>query len=122
MSVRSARFDASLPAPGRPGNRRGVTSSGAAVPRPALVKAALVVVGTGLGATTALAITAETASQLAAPGGGATIGGNITGLVGTYLALVMVLLVSRIPLSSECSARTACCAGTGGLRHGRSVC
>ena len=97
MSVRSARFDASLPAPGRAGNRRRVTSSGAVAPRPALVKAALVVVGTGLGATTALAITAETASQLAAPGGGATFGGNITGLVGTYLALVMVLLVSRIP-------------------------
>lgn len=55
------------------------------------------VIGSGLGATTALAVTAETASQLAAPGGGATFGGNITGLVGTYLALVMVLLVSRIP-------------------------
>ena len=54
-------------------------------------------VGAGLGATTALAITAETASQLAAPGGWATFGGSLTGLVGTYLALVMVLLVSRIP-------------------------
>jgi predicted ferric reductase len=61
------------------------------------VKAALVVVGVGLGATTALAITTETASQLAAPGGPATFGGSFTGLVGTYLALVMVLLVSRIP-------------------------
>lgn len=55
------------------------------------------VAGAGLGATTALAITAETASQLAAPGGQATFAGNLTGLVGTYLALVMVLLVSRIP-------------------------
>ena len=54
-------------------------------------------VGVGLGVTTALAITAETASQLAAPGGWATFAGSLTGLVGTYLALVMVLLVSRIP-------------------------
>jgi predicted ferric reductase len=56
-----------------------------------------VVVGVGLGATTALTLTAETASQLAAPGGRATFAGSLTGMVGTYLALVMVLLVSRIP-------------------------
>ncbi len=54
-------------------------------------------VGAGLGATTGLAITAETASQLAAPGGRMIFAGSLTGLVGTYLALVMVLLVSRIP-------------------------
>ncbi len=100
MSVRSARFDASLPGRGRTGNR-GRAPSGAAPPRPALVKAALVVVGAGLGVTMALAVTAETASQLSAPGGRATFGGNITGLVGTYLALVMVLLVSRIPFVEQ---------------------
>ena len=100
MSVRSARFDASLPGRGRTGNR-GRAPSGAAPPRPTLVKAALVVVGAGLGVTMALAVTAETASQLSAPGGRATFGGNITGLVGTYLALVMVLLVSRIPFVEQ---------------------
>jgi predicted ferric reductase len=100
MSVRSARFDASLPGRGRTGNR-GRAPSGAAPPRPALIKAALVVVGAGLGVTMALAVTAETASQLSAPGGRATFGGNITGLVGTYLALVMVLLVSRIPFVEQ---------------------
>jgi predicted ferric reductase len=100
MSVRSARFDASLPGRGRTGNR-GRAPSGAAPPRPALVKAALVVVGAGLGVTMALAVTAETASQLSAPGGRATFGGNLTGLVGTYLALVMVLLVSRIPFVEQ---------------------
>ena len=66
-------------------------------PRPALAGAALLVAGVGLGATTALTITAETASQLSAPGGLATFAGNLTGMVGTYLALMMVLLVSRIP-------------------------
>jgi predicted ferric reductase len=55
------------------------------------------VAGIGLGVTTALAITTETASQLTAPGGPATFAGSLTGLVGTYLALLMVLLVSRIP-------------------------
>ena len=44
-----------------------------------------------------LAVTDETSSQLIPPGGWATFGGSLFGLVGTYLALVMVLLVSRIP-------------------------
>jgi predicted ferric reductase len=66
-------------------------------PRPALARAALVVAGAGLGAVTALAITDETASELSARGGPATFIGSLTGLVGTYLALLMVLLVSRIP-------------------------
>lgn len=97
MSARSASFKATLPASGRSAKGRRVPRRGAAPPRPTLVKAALVIVGAGLGATTALAITAETAGQLAAPGGRATFGGSLTGLAGTYLALVMVLLVSRIP-------------------------
>jgi predicted ferric reductase len=66
-------------------------------PRPALARAALVLSGAGLGATTALAISDETASQFTAPGGVATFLGSLTGLVGTYLALLMVLLISRIP-------------------------
>ncbi|HET8980898.1 MAG TPA: ferredoxin reductase family protein [Solirubrobacteraceae bacterium] len=59
---------------------------------------ALVVVGLGLGATTGLAITAETHAELVARGGVATFVGSITGLVGMYLALVMVLLAGRIPV------------------------
>ena len=49
----------------------------------------------GWGRAAALTITAENGSQLSAPGGLAT--GNVTGMAGTYLALMMVLLVSRIP-------------------------
>jgi len=67
-------------------------------PRRWVADAALVVVGLGLGATAGLAITAETHSELVARGGAATFIGSITGLVGMYLALVMVLLISRIPL------------------------
>jgi predicted ferric reductase len=66
-------------------------------PRPALARMALVLAGLGLGAVTALTVTAETASQLSAPGGVLTFAGSLTGMVGTYLALMMVLLVSRIP-------------------------
>lgn len=66
-------------------------------PRPGLARAALVVAGTGLGAVTALTLTDETASEFHAPGGPAIFIGSLTGMVGTYLALLMVLLVSRIP-------------------------
>src|ERR1700722_9582528 len=80
-----------------PGKRR-TAGRGSPVPRPAVAGAALLAAGGGLGATTALTITAETASQLTAPGGLVTFAGNLTGMVGTYLALMMVLLVSRIPV------------------------
>ena len=66
-------------------------------PRPWKVEAATVVVGLGLGVCVGVALIAETRTQLNAPGGIPTFLGSLTGLVGTYLALVMVLLVSRIP-------------------------
>jgi predicted ferric reductase len=84
----AARRGKRRPAPARPQAPR---------PRPALARAGLVLAGAGLGATTALAIADETASQFTAPGGAATFLGSLTGLVGTYLALMMVLLISRIP-------------------------
>jgi predicted ferric reductase len=66
-------------------------------PRPWIADAALGVAGLGFGAIVGLAVTAETHSELVAPGGIVTFIGSVTGLVGMYLALVMVLLVSRIP-------------------------
>jgi hypothetical protein len=56
------------------------------------VTATAAVAGAGLGATMALAITAETGSQFTAPGGVASFAGSLTGLAGSYLALIMVLL------------------------------
>jgi predicted ferric reductase len=82
----------------RRGRRRAPARPRAPLPRPAAARIALLVAGAGLGATTALTFTAETASQLRAPGGLATFTGSLTGMVGTYLALMMVLLVSRIPV------------------------
>jgi predicted ferric reductase len=62
-----------------------------------LAQTALVLGGIGLGGVTALAIRDETGAGFSAAGGPATFLGSLTGLVGTYLALLMVLLVSRIP-------------------------
>ena len=91
-------FDTALPTGARRGKRQQApVRPEVPRPRPALARTALAVAGIGLGATTALAFTAETASQFTAPGGAATFLGSLTGLVGTYLALMMVLLVSRIP-------------------------
>ncbi len=45
------------------------------------------IAGAGLGATTALTITAETASQLTGPVGMATFAGNLTGMVRSALGV-----------------------------------
>ena len=65
---------------------------------PWVVTAAVAILGLGLGATVATSVTGETLSQLRASGGVAMFLGGFTGLAGAYLALVMVMLVSRVPL------------------------
>ena len=62
------------------------------------VNAAGAVIGLGLGLSLALAATAETKGSLSAPGGLMIFGGRVAGLAGTYLLLVMLLLIARIPL------------------------
>lgn len=51
----------------------------------------------GFAVTVGLAILAESSGSLAAPGGWLTFGGRLTGLAGTYLMLVVVFLVARVP-------------------------
>lgn len=46
----------------------------------------------------ALPLTKATARSVAAPGGVATLAGDVTAMAGTYLLLVMVLLAARIPV------------------------
>ncbi|MGO8877295.1 MAG: ferric reductase-like transmembrane domain-containing protein [Acidimicrobiales bacterium] len=77
--------------------RRPVSRPGPA-PRPWAVDVAVIILGLGLGATLGLSVTAESWAQLHAAGGLAMFLGSATGLAGTYLALVMVLLVSRVPV------------------------
>ena len=65
---------------------------------PWVLTAAVAILGVGFGATLATSVTTETWSQLSAAGGVAMFFGGFTGLAGTYLALVMVMLVSRVPV------------------------
>ena len=51
----------------------------------------------GFGVTLALGLTAVTRGSLAAPGGIETAAGQMAGLSGSYLLLVMLLLISRLP-------------------------
>ncbi|MHB8244119.1 MAG: ferredoxin reductase family protein [Acidimicrobiales bacterium] len=99
MSVTFERANPAAPHQDRTGRApsKKPTSRSGPAPRPSVVTAAAVVVGLGLGATVGIALTAESVTLLEAPGGIAMFLGNLTGLVGTYLALVMVLLVSRLP-------------------------
>lgn len=71
--------------------------SGKRSPPGAVVDTAAVALGLGLGAVLGLAVSAESRGSLAAPGGLATFAGRLAGLTGSYLLLVMVLLVARIP-------------------------
>jgi predicted ferric reductase len=90
-------FDSVVTSRSRQGRKRQPARAEPRRPRPALARAGLVLAGAGLGAVTALAITDETGAELRAPGGAVTFLGSMTGLVGMYLALLMVLMVSRIP-------------------------
>jgi predicted ferric reductase len=51
----------------------------------------------GLVATVGLALSQETRSSLAQPGGWFDAVGRLAGLTGTYLMLVMVVLIARVP-------------------------
>jgi predicted ferric reductase len=97
MSAPAVSFDAAQPSDRKGKRRSAPPRPPAPKPRPGVAKVALVAAGVGLGATTALTFTSETAAELSAVGGPATFVGSLTGMVGTYLALLMVLLVSRIP-------------------------
>lgn len=65
--------------------------------RPVVVDALAALAGIGLGVTIGLAVTAESAGSLAAPGGIATALGRLTGLLAAYAMVVVVLLVARVP-------------------------
>jgi predicted ferric reductase len=86
-------------APKSPAGRKRKLLGRPAAPRPhpALAGLALLAAGAGLGATLAVTITSQPSSQLSARGGLLTYAGSLAGMIGTYLALIMVLLVSRIP-------------------------
>ena len=53
--------------------------------------------GLGLGLTIALVIINESAGSLASPGGWYIAAGRLTGFLGSYLMVMMVFLIARIP-------------------------
>ncbi len=75
----------------RPARRRPTPA------RPFVVTVLAGLAGLGLGITIALAVSAESAGSLRAPGGAATAIGRMTGLLAAYAMVVVVLLVARIP-------------------------
>lgn len=98
INMASVTFDPTYAPHSGKHRRQSVISRPGTAPRPVVADVAMVLAGLGFGACIALAVTAETWKQLAARGGVAMFLGNLTGLAGTYLALIMVLLVSRIPV------------------------
>jgi predicted ferric reductase len=97
VSASSASFGSTLPAKRR-ARRQPPARPVPPPPHPVVVRGALLLAGTGFGVTTGLAVIDETRGEFTAPGGQATFLGSLTGMAGTYLALIMVLLVSRIPV------------------------
>jgi predicted ferric reductase len=69
----------------------------AARQRPVVVHVLAAAAGIGLGVTIGLAVTAESAGSLGAPGGIATALGRLSGLLAAYAMVVVVLLVARVP-------------------------
>jgi predicted ferric reductase len=66
-------------------------------PAPRVTDALTAVAGIGFGVAVALAFWDESLGSLRAPGGWLTLAARLAALVGTYLMLVMVVLMSRIP-------------------------
>jgi predicted ferric reductase len=69
----------------------------APAPRPGFVDACAAVAGLGFGAVVASVILSESRGSLAAPGGPVTALGRLAGFTGTYLVLIMVVLIARVP-------------------------
>jgi len=77
---------------GRPARRRH-----APAPAPRVTDALAAIAGVGLGLAVALAFWGESLGALRVPGGWLTLAARLCALVGTYLMLLTVILMARIP-------------------------
>ena len=80
----------------KPGPRRTRSRPGPA-PAPRVTDALATIAGIGLGVAIAMALWGESLGALRVPGGWVTLAARLAALTGTYLMLVMVVLMSRIP-------------------------
>lgn len=85
------------PLPPAPATRAAARRRRPGRPRPVVVDVLGALAGLGLGLTVALGVAAESRGSLAAPGGWATAGGRMAGLVAAYAMVIVVLLVARVP-------------------------
>jgi predicted ferric reductase len=91
-------FNPAVTAPRRPRKGAQVSTRRSPPPHPAMGRLAVTAAVGGLLAVLILGVATETRSELSLPGGVATFVGSMTGLAGMYLALVMVLIIARIPV------------------------
>lgn len=80
----------------RPWTRAGAPSRPTPAPIPWVADALGVAAGLGLGVIVAILVANDSRAALAAPGGVLTALGRLTGLTGTYLMLIMIVLISRL--------------------------
>lgn len=66
-------------------------------PKPWVVDLLAAAAGLGFGAVMATVIIGESRATLASPGGLLSAAGRFTGLTGTYLIMIMVVLIARLP-------------------------
>jgi predicted ferric reductase len=86
-----------LPHAGAPRRPHVLVRRPAPAPRHRFVDVCAAVAGIGFGAVGAAVLTTESRGSLAAPGGLLTAAGRLAGFTGTYLLLIMVVLVARLP-------------------------
>ena len=70
-------------------------------PRPRVASALALIAGVGFGLSIGLAFWGQSFSSYESAGGWFTLAGRVTGLSGTYLMIIMVLLVTRLPWLEE---------------------
>src|SRR5579859_622029 len=85
-----------LPSPQRVRTRDDLPRP-APAPRPGIADACAALAGFGFGAVLAAVILGESRGSLAAPGALLSAAGRLAGFTGTYLMLIMVVLVARLP-------------------------
>src|ERR1039457_5152238 len=70
-------------------------------PRPRVASTLALIAGVGFGLSIGLAFWGQSFSSYSSAGGWFTLAGRVTGLTGTYLLVIMILLVTRLPWLEE---------------------
>ena len=70
-------------------------------PRPRIANALALIAGIGLGLSFGLSFLGQSIASYSSAGGWFTLAGRVTGLTGTYLMVIMILLVTRLPWLEE---------------------